>query len=30
MGGVTHLLAQNLLDHSDWLQGLSNRSRDFH
>jgi error-prone DNA polymerase len=28
--GVTHLLAQHLLDHSGWLQGLSNRSRDFH
>ncbi|MFM2449521.1 MAG: hypothetical protein RIS44_1971 [Pseudomonadota bacterium] len=30
VGGVAHLLAQKLLDHSDWLHGLSNRSRDFH
>ncbi len=30
VGGVAHLLAQQLLDHSSWLQGLSNRSRDFH
>jgi error-prone DNA polymerase len=28
--GVTHLLAQRLVDLSDWLGGLDARSRDFH
>ena len=28
--GVTHLIAGELIDHSDALRGLVTRSRDFH
>jgi error-prone DNA polymerase len=29
-GGVRHLIARRLMDHSHLLNGLSTRSRDFH